>query len=238
MAPPGIFAVLIADTIRISTELLASKTPRRSSVQNMTLIDHHINELKRSGIDVDLARECGVDSVIDLDQAKRFLNLKELPPPPYLAYPYYCISDDRKIVSYSLKPDSPTDPRAKYIERAGEPHHLYVPRTISVEALTDSTKPLIITEGQKKTLCAVSHGYLAVGIAGVNSWRTKYEGDDKTKTLREFDALSLKGRTIYIAFDSDVIENRGILTAETQLAEFLASKGAEVLCVRIPGQRK
>jgi len=70
--------------------------------------------------------------------------------------------------------------RQKYLSPPGRSNMLYVVPGVSQESLRDATLPIVITEGELKTLALsrlANHGsraqphFLPVGISGVYNWR-------------------------------------------------------------------
>lgn len=58
---------------------------------------------------------------------------------------------------------------------------------------------IVITEGLKKALCLLSHGYPAIALRGVSCWHLK-----GTRELhQELKEFTTPGRQIYICFDQD-----------------------------------
>jgi putative DNA primase/helicase len=99
--------------------------------------------------------------------------------------------------------------------------------------------PLVVTEGEKKTLAADQAGFPCVGISGVWSWQTKRpQKDGKAVGPRELIAdmaeLPWHGRKVFVAFDSDAASNDNVAWAEWHLADALIKLGAIVLIVRLP----
>jgi hypothetical protein len=108
------------------------------------------------------------------------------------------------------------------------------PRTIEPTTPFDSTElpplildpnvPLIVTEGTRKEDSAVSLGLCAVAILGVASWRR----------CLDWNEIPIKGRMIYLCFDSDVVQKRAVLRELRELAEWLQSHGAQVQILQLP----
>lgn len=205
---------------------------------NTILNKYHMKHLSKSAIRPNVAEACGVYSEKNAKTLSAFIGMdysKFSESNHALVFPYYCLTEKREIVAHSVRPDKPKDLKRKYIKRKHAPNRLYVPKTITLEKLNDTSIPLLIAEGEKKALAGVSCGKLTVSIGGVTSWKTKYErpnGD--TEPLKEFYQIPLKNRKVYICFDSDIATNINIVKAETKFAKFLTSEmGAEVYCVRI-----
>ncbi len=106
--------------------------------------------------------------------------------------------------------------------------------------MSDPGVPLLVTEGEKKALAADQAGFPCVGISGVWSWqeRRDRDGDGKARGKRELiddlSAIAWEGRSVYIAFDSDVSTNPDVQQAEWELAKALTAEGAVVRVLRFP----
>jgi hypothetical protein len=113
-----------------------------------------------------------------------------------------------------------------------------------VELLTASDVPLIVTEGQLKTLAlwrlanegGVAARFLPVGFNGVWNWRgvigktTGPNGGrrDVQGVISDLDLLLLKNRRVIIAFDADAKDNEQVRIARFTLSKELRSRGATV----------
>ncbi len=92
-------------------------------------------------------------------------------------------------------------------------------------------KPIIFTEGEKKTACAVKHGIPTIGLSGV--WNFK---DSENDLLPELHKLNFKHRKCFICFDSDITSKINVKRAELRLAVELYNCDAIPLCVRLPNE--
>jgi len=93
--------------------------------------------------------------------------------------------------------------------------------------------PLIITEGARKADAAVSLGLAAVNLVG-GVWAGGGPTTGAEDGAPGLDSVALNGRTVYLAFDSDVSEKREVHAALVRLRAFLESRGARVLVVYLP----
>ena len=119
---------------------------------------------------------------------------------------------------------------AKYLQPENVSPQPYILPEIA-ELKNKPHKPIIFTEGEKKTLCLIKHGYYAIGLPGVWQFRNKKQGELFSKELEEW---NWKERTVYICFDSDAKYNPGVTKAEIELALNLYARGAKVLIIRLP----
>jgi hypothetical protein len=154
---------------------------------------------------------------------------------PCLVIPIWGV--DKNVVSSQIKPVSPRTVDGKilkYESPAGQPPRLDIHPYIA-ENIRDPHKELWITEGAKKADSAIVRGLTCIDLAGVWNWRGRNKHGGITE-LADWENIALKHRTIYIAFDSDVMQKREVLTALKRLAQFLLRRGArKVLPVIIPG---
>jgi Domain of unknown function (DUF3854) len=70
--------------------------------------------------------------------------------------------------------------------------------------------PIVLTEGGKKSLAALSQGYVTIAIYGINSGVSKYEtiGGDRLRRLKpelipDLQRFAIEGRRFVLAFDQD-----------------------------------
>jgi predicted P-loop ATPase len=119
--------------------------------------------------------------------------------------------------------------------------------------LSDIGVPVIVTEGEKKTLAlwrmATETGngtgkpaFLPVGLAGVWSWRGTI-GKRETATgekvpekgpIADLDLISWQDRRVIILFDADAATNPKVQAARRGLAQELTRLGAEVWIAELP----
>lgn len=78
----------------------------------------------------------------------------------------------------------------------------------------------------KKADAAVSKGLCCIALLGVWNWRGENEHGGKT-ILADWEHIHLKGRRVYIVFDSDVMTNPHVHSVLVRLKAFLESRGAE-----------
>ena len=98
-----------------------------------------------------------------------------------------------------LKPATPLiieDKPRKYLAPKNGGNHLYIlPQSLMPdEFLRDPSKPLIITEGEKKTLKGVQEGFMVIGIPGVFCWKQK--GNGRSKPVDEFKLIKWRNRLV------------------------------------------
>ena len=67
------------------------------------------------------------------------------------------------------------------------------------DVLPDPSRELLLTEGERKSLCASQHGFPCIGLVGVLGWKEK----NRQSLLPALERIAWKDRPVYIAFDSD-----------------------------------
>jgi len=196
----------------------------------MDLLPQHRELIAKSAITDAVAEERGYFSAKSKAQllALGFPRSQQLVPA--LVIPVHGI--DGEVSTYQLRPDMPrVDERGKprkYETRAGSRVVLDVP-VRARDWLRDRTQPLFITEGCRKADAAVSAGLCCVALLGVWNWR------DADGLLPDWDSIGLKGREVYVVFDSDVMAKPQVNLALARLKAALERRGAEVLVVYLPG---
>ncbi len=140
--------------------------------------------------------------------------------------------------------------RGKYMAAPGDANKLYFDPTLTPAQLTDTSLPLVITEGEKKALALAmlaSHGvaslrFCSVGLPGAWNWRGtigKTDGPngeriDTKGPIPDLDRIEFHGRTVSILFDANVATNSSVTAARTQLALELTGRGAKVMIIDLP----
>jgi len=107
----------------------------------------------------------------------------------------------------------------RYRSLKGRGNRLYVPQMVPRDVLSDPSKPLCITEGEKKALKGCQEGLSCVALSGVACWRTR--NGDTSVPIPDFDRVEWSGRRVTIVFDSDTATNPQVAAAELGLAREL-----------------
>lgn len=196
-----------------------------------TLSPQHRKTLHASALSDDVIAERGYFSVADdgTDADPTFDQLREYGVPMWardvaakrtgLLIPQYGPTGD--AAGYQYRPDrSPTvDGKVrKYAAPKGRASVLDVhPR--NTRAIKDPSIALWITEGVKKSDALTTAGACAIALSGVYNWRSTHG------TLGEWEDVALKGRDVYVCFDSDAAVNPHVAKAMARLGKWLKSKG-------------
>jgi len=151
--------------------------------------------------------------------------------------------------SYRLRRDNPDcEIRAdgtrkvteKYLTAPGERNRLYYPPGLDPTILGDPSTPIVIAEGEKKTLAlwrlatyeTGTPRFIPVGISGVWNWRGKITRElgpdgtlhDVTGPITDLDAITWNGRRVVILFDSDAARKQEVRAARRKLADELEGR--------------
>jgi len=198
------------------------------------LLPHHQALIDASAISPEIAVERGYRSITDPDELRSlgFANYQCLTPS--LLVPIRDAFGQNGY--YQSRPDAPRLNAAghvvKYESIAGSRPVLDVSSRVR-PLLDDPAIPLWITEGARKVDAAVSHGLCCIGVNGVWAWRGTNAKRGKT-ALSDWEVIALNGRTVYLAFDSDVTTKASVQGALVRLAAFLSARSATVQFVILP----
>jgi hypothetical protein len=213
----------------------AAKSPARELLQER-LHPHHLEMLiEESAISEEVVDERGCHTVTvkaDLDR-KGFGRKQQLVPG--VVFPIY--GPDGQTKFYFLRPDEPrykNGKAQKYEFPSGQRMAVDVPPRCR-EDIDDPAVPLFVTEGPKKADAGASRGLCMVDLIGVWNWRGTNPKGGKT-ALPELDLIAWKDkddnpRTVYLVFDSDIMQKLPVYRALERLRDLLKYKGAEVWVV-------
>jgi hypothetical protein len=195
-----------------------------------TLSDSDLHQLQtESAIPEQLVRARGYRRCTKKSELKHlgFSGSQQLVP--CLVMPMHGVDGDL-LKLCQIKPDDPRQVKGKTIKYEtpyGAAMRLDAPPGVSGK-LKDLKSALWITEGIKKADAAAARGLCCIALCGVDSWV------DKMGELSDWGAIALKGRTVYIAFDSDVMSKPSVRKALAKIGRFLGRKGCEVFYTVIP----
>jgi len=157
-----------------------------------------------------------------------------------------------KIRGYRLRRDHPdfedkdgvSKERARYLSPPGQSPSFYVPPNLPPGWTRDASLPIVIVEGEKKSLAVDGlsfHGlgeaaetprFVALGIAGVWCWKAhKRESGVRGKAsypTPDFDQITLKDRRVTLWPDSNFATNGDVGAGWKQLAEELKRRMVSV----------
>jgi P4 family phage/plasmid primase-like protien len=215
------------------------------------LLPHHLADLRRSGLSDGTIRTEQVCSVEQISEVARVLGCggsyaRSLGP--CLKFPFF--GPDGHPTGYArLKPDHPQRDRPKKGEKEGRLKKYEAPRgqgnrayfpSLVRRVLADPAVPLVLTEGEKKSLAACQAGFPTVGVSGVWNWCKARPKDARGRGRGPFEliddlaAVVWQGRQVTIVFDSDLAEKEGVQAAQWHFAEVLRRHGALVRAVTPP----
>jgi predicted P-loop ATPase len=167
--------------------------------------------------------------------------------------PYFHLGSNQ-VRDYRLRRDQPDleydssgnlKPRQKYLSPPGRSNMLYLPPGVDQPLLRDPALPIVITEGEFKTLALwrlANHRepsvprFLPVGLSGVYNWRGtigKTIGPDGNRldvkgAIPDLDWIVWEGRRVVIAYDADAVAKDLVRIARSALTAHLRGRGAIV----------
>ena len=191
-----------------------------------------ISDLENSGIDLDTAMACGLESEMDQNRLFDILGWKgSTKIGPSLLFPYYEMGNNRNEPSLiRIKPDAPftgSGEKMKYLQPKGASTKIYFPAIVDQNALMDNKISLFVTEGEKKAIKMVKEGYTCLAAPGVWNFHDPHSSKEKRRLKSCFDSIPLEDRRVYILFDAHEFLKKQVLTAKIALAEMLLKAGAK-----------
>jgi len=147
---------------------------------------------------------------------------------PALVLPVYGVGGE--YLFSRVRPDEPLPGQGKYLQPAGTPCVLDVPRPV-LEKVTETLDTLAVVEGERKGDYLASLGIPVVVLFGCWNWGQKTNEGAPLETkllLRDFDAIRLRGRPVSIMFDCDIRTNTDVQRAAYELAMKLKDRGAQL----------
>ena len=218
-----------------------------------TLTDADCANLARRWIDRELAEAAKIRRV-DSNSGRSLVGRRDHASYEGLAIPYF-LPGESHVREWRLRRDHPDmeykdgkpRERGKYLSPPGRKNMIYFAPGVSAELLKDVATPVIITEGEFKTLAlwrlanheVTARRFLPLGLPGVWNWRGTIgktagpNGDrrDVKGVIPDLDLVAWEGRRVIIAFDADADKKEQVEIARSLLARELRTRGAEVAFV-------
>jgi hypothetical protein len=188
---------------------------------DLPLAQHHVAELTRSAVTPAVAADRGYRTVTTIREVKRLGFAESQCLVPGLLIPVNGVGGD--LEGYQFKLDAPRTKDGKvhkYEQPARSESLLDVPKRARAWVMNPALR-LIFTEGCKKADAGAAHELPIVAVAGVWNWRSE-------AVIAALDQIPLKGRRVYLCFDSDWRRNPKVRAALKRLAAVLRSRGAIV----------
>ncbi len=200
---------------------------KRADPIEACLASHHRKMLEvESAISPHIISDRGYYTAADPDELRKLGFAEYQCLTPALVIPSYDVHGELRL--FRARPDSPRrdlgkpEKVVKYEQPAGTGVSLDVPPS-AFKALKDPDAPLWIVEGEKKADSLCSRGLCAVGLFGVWAWK---QGG---LPLPDWDSITIVGRKVFIAFDSDAERKVEVRRARLALAEYLKGRGCRWL---------
>lgn len=148
---------------------------------------------------------------------------------------------ERTFKGAQYKPDkAPIDPETKKPRKYFSPARIALsPLFLEMEdaeywakLIFNTSAPIVLTEGAKKAGSVLSQGIPCISIPGVTT------GGKLARLRPELELYCRYGRTIYLAFDRDIIAKPQVAQALHNLGRMIAAKGAMVYVLEWDNDRK
>lgn len=224
-----------------------------------SLSAHDLGQLEKSFITTDVAEQAGLFRV-DSQLGAELVGRNGSGDYSGLVFPIYWPGEEfpreyrlrRDNPDLEQQPDGSVKEKGKYLSPPGRGSLLYFMPGIPASFLANAELPIIITEGEKKTLAlhrlafherpSGAPRFLGIGLSGVWNWRgcvgkaTDQHGARRSVkgVIPDFDRITWEGRTVYVIFDANVTTNDSVEAARNNLAKELERRGALVSYVTIP----
>jgi len=189
--------------------------------------------IERSGINLEVAQARGYRSVATKAELIRLGFGENQCRVPALLVPVWTVAGE--IGLYQTRPDEPRikdGKPLKYETPRGARMALDVPPAAR-SLLGNPQIPLFITEGIRKADSAASQELCCIALLGVWNWRGTNEFGGLT-ALPDWEYIDLRGREVYICFDSDVMTKPQVHKAMARLKAFLEQRHAHVHLIYLP----
>ncbi|MGE0193795.1 MAG: DUF3854 domain-containing protein [Planctomycetota bacterium] len=193
----------------------------------------HRQHLRESGLDDQIVRERGYFTATTKSQLERLGFTPRQRLVPALVVPVHNVTGESSLTV--IRPDHPRiskGKRLKYEFPSGATMQLDVPPRVRPD-LASADKPLWITEGSKMADAGAQRGLACIALLGVWNFRGKHPSGG-TAMLPDFEYIHLKGRSVYIVFDSDVMIKHAVNLALQRFARALHVRGAVLRYVYLP----
>jgi hypothetical protein len=228
-----------AEGVRKKAARLAAVVPIPEARE---LSDAHREHLRGSGLSDETLDLAKLYTERTSTRVAELLSWTRWPHGTALVFPFF-VPGKLDPVMYRVRPSAPRINKAGKSIKYEQPKGIQVapyfpPRARTSGAYADAARPVLWTEGEKKSLLLDQLGYAAVGGTGVSCF---HDAEHRYDTgawrlhalLREH--VTLAGREHRIVFDSDSEQNDQVMNAARRLAGMLLAAGAaSVRFVRIP----
>jgi P4 family phage/plasmid primase-like protien len=188
----------------------------------------HLKDLRDSGLSDQTIKESGIYSVspalINKKLGKNDGRINSL-----MAIPYPGAKGFERYKVFSEKPYP-----KKYLQRFNTKNRLYIPTSVNGQ-LSDVSKTLSITEGEKKCLKMNQEGIPSIALSGLWNW-----SNGRKELIEDFNLISFTDRKILIIPDNDWQKpdrngyKKNLVQAVNELGQKLIERGAKVLVKLIP----
>lgn len=221
-----------------------------SDTEQHNLEDWVVHDLAKSGIAPETARQLGIKCVYEKEVYNllgfRAVDQNGKPVDGYI-FPFFdpgtgkpmlCLDGCRPFVRMKLRNQAVLPGgSAKYLSPVQAGQHAYILPCVHQAILTGAS--VVLTEGEKKCICATERGLPVIGLIGIWGWRDSSAGAgvNHDRLLPELSRYAQAGTTWKLIFDSDAVlpEKRHYFQlAAARLAKVLWGHGVSLGMVILP----
>lgn len=203
--------------------------------RELSLPHRHMLEVD-SGITPGIIAERGYWTATTKQELAALGFSKEQQRVPALVLPMHGV--DGIVIGHQIRPDEPRlndkGKPVKYEFPAGSMMRIDIcPNPHIRELLADKRSELWITEGIKKGDSAAARGVCVIAVLGVWNWRGTNALGGSTE-LADWEKVAIKGRKIFVCFDSDVTYKPEVQAALKRFVAMLKRRGAASVTIIVP----
>ena len=215
-----------------------------------SLEDWAIQDMAKSGIMPETARQLGITCVNEkevhdilgfrtVDQNGKPVNGYSIPFfDPVTGNQMLCLEGCRPFIRVKLRNQAVmSGSSAKYLSPMQAGQHAYILPSVHQAILTGA--PVVLTEGEKKCICATERGLPVIGLTGIWGWRDTAAGAGVShdRLLPELSRYAKAGTTWTLIFDSDAVlpeKRHDFQQAAVRLAKALDAYGVQLRLLILP----
>ena len=205
------------------------------------VLEQQLNHFGKRGLKLEEIRKLSLE-IVSADRMTQILGFRMHPLVPADFIPFFDIDGgvlytDNKQAAMRFRRHLPEGEPNKYLSPKNSGSFAYLPQVEGIDwphISVDATEPLVITEGEYKSIAACKRGVICVGLGGAWNFKSKSGG-----LCTPLDKFEFEGRTVCIVYDADKESTRDqpykshVSKASVQLASMLEKRGAKVFLLYI-----
>ena len=210
-------------------------------ISPFNLIERKLNHFGKRGLVLEEIRKLSLE-LVSPEEMHRRLGFKMYPAVEADFIPFFDIdggllkTDNKQFAMRFRRHLAEGEPN-KYLSPKNSGSFAYLPQLEGIDwpcISVDVTEPLVIVEGEYKSIAACKRGITSVGLGGAWNFKSKQGG-----LCTPLDRFEFEGRTVCICYDADKESTHDrpykthVNKASLQLAAMLEKRGAKVFLLYI-----